>query len=66
MSNDWEKREIGALWKKEGRSGPYYTGSLNDKDGQSMRIVCFANKSKTSQSQPDIRIYEDNEQGQKK
>lgn len=54
--NDWAKREIGALWKKENASQSFYTGKVTVK-GQELEIICFANKHKTESKHPDIRIY---------
>jgi|APGre2960657404_1045060.scaffolds.fasta_scaffold87572_1 hypothetical protein len=53
---DWSKLELGALWKKEGKNGAFYSGKLKI-DGKEQEIVCFANKNKSSDNQPDIHIY---------
>lgn len=55
QKNEWDEREIGALWTQEGKTGTYYTGVVN---GQ--RIVIFANKFKDEGGdRPSYRIYKD-------
>ena len=54
--SDWGKREIGALWKKEGNGNPFYSGKVKVGDKE-VEIVCFSNKHKTEDKHPDIRIY---------
>ena len=53
---DWSKLEIGALWKKEGRDQNYYSGYVKI-DGKEQEVICFANKHKTEDKHPDIRVY---------
>ncbi len=52
-----QKRDdsIGALWRKEGVKGPYYTG-LIEINGEKINIVAFPNKLKKSENSPDVRI----------
>jgi len=52
-----QKRDdsIGALWRKEGAKGPYYTG-LIEINGEKINIVAFPNKMKKSDNSPDVRI----------
>jgi hypothetical protein len=59
--NDWKQREIGALWKKEGKNQNYFSGRLKLKDfeGKSeLNIVGFSNKKKEeSPNAPDVILY---------
>ena len=64
--NDWQERELGALWAKKSNNGAQYmTGHIEIK-GQSgkVQLVVFKNKSKynedgtiKSENAPDLRIY---------
>lgn len=59
-NNDWSKREIGALWKKEGPTQKYLSGYLTiDEFGAKTKInvVVFSNKNKTKDTAPDFRVY---------
>lgn len=48
-----EQKELGALWIKTSQNGAvYYTGKINNQD-----VVCFVNRNKTSDKQPELRIY---------
>lgn len=54
---EWSDRELGALWKKTSNSGlAYYSGKIKI-DGKEYELVCYANKDKKSDNQPDVRIY---------
>ena len=54
---DWKKREMGALWRKESQEGGFYSGEVSV-NGESVKIVVFKNKFKTEDSkEPDLRIY---------
>ena len=54
---DWKNRELGALWKKTSNSGlEYYKGEITV-NGEKFELVCYANKDKKSDNQPDVRIY---------
>lgn len=52
--------EIGALWKKQGKSQKFLSGTINlkaigyDKD---VPVIIFSNKFKQKDSHPDLRIY---------
>ena len=48
----WQQREIGALWKNEGRNQTYLTGKVGDQ-----KVVIFSNKNKNKDNQPDFRVY---------
>jgi uncharacterized protein (DUF736 family) len=60
--NAWDKKELGALWKRETQSSKekYLTGVINlkslgfDKD---VSIIIFSNKNKQKESHPDLRVY---------
>lgn len=66
-TNDWQKREIGALWKRvsspssshpKGRT--YLTGKLKiDELGEEkiVSVVVFSNIDKKNDKAPDFRIY---------
>lgn len=60
QKNDWSKREIGALWKKDSANQKYLSGYLNiDELGTKTKVnvVVFSNKNKTKDTAPDFRIY---------
>jgi uncharacterized protein (DUF736 family) len=52
-----QKRDdsIGALWKKEGPKGAYYTGVI-ELNGEKINVVAFPNRMKKSEKSPDVRI----------
>lgn len=50
--NEWQKREIGALWKNEGRNQTYLTGKVGEQ-----KVVIFSNRNKNKDNQPDFRVY---------
>lgn len=52
QKNEWQEREIGALWKNEGRNQTYLTGKVGDQ-----KVVIFSNKNKNKDNQPDFRVY---------
>lgn len=60
-TNDWSKRDIGALWKREGQSQKYLSGYVKiDELGieTEVKIVVFSNKNKKDNVKaPDYRIY---------
>jgi len=59
--SDWSKRELGALWRVDGRNMSFYSGSIKV-GGETVKIVCFPNKNKEPDSnQPDIRVYQSEE-----
>lgn len=52
--------EIGALWKKEGKSQKFLSGKINLKEvgyDKDVDVIVFTNKSKKSDRHPDLRIY---------
>ena len=52
QKNEWQEREIGALWKNKGRNQTYLTGKVGDQ-----KVVIFSNKNKNKDNQPDFRVY---------
>ena len=57
-NNEWKKRDIGALWKREGKSGKYLSGYFKDELGEQVEIVVFTNKYKGENAKaPDFRVY---------
>jgi len=58
QQNDWQKRDIGALWKREGKTQKYLSGYFKDELGEQVEIVIFANKfKKENPKAPDYRVY---------
>ena len=58
LNDEWKKRELGALWRVDGKQQSFYSGSIKDSTGEEIKIVCFPNSFKEKGSnQPDIRIY---------
>ena len=64
--NDWQERELGALWAKKSNNGSQYmTGHIELKDASGkVQLVVFKNKSKynedgtvKNENAPDLRIY---------
>tara|TARA_R110002020_G_scaffold19821_6_gene68013 strand:+ start:1279 stop:1632 length:354 start_codon:yes stop_codon:yes gene_type:complete len=64
--NDWQERELGALWAKKSNNGSQYmTGHIELKDASGkVQLVVFKNKSKynedgtvKNENSPDLRIY---------
>lgn len=60
-TNEWSKRDIGALWKREGQNQKYLSGYVKvDELGleKEVKIVVFSNKNKNNNEKaPDYRIY---------
>ena len=58
--SEWQKREIGAMWKKESDTQKYFSGHIKIDDygeEKMVRVVVFSNRNKTKDNQPDFRIY---------
>ena len=54
--------EVGALWKREARSGQkYLAGHIKVDDGlgqeTTTKVVVFSNRHKEKENQPDFRMY---------
>jgi hypothetical protein len=61
-ASEWSNREMGALWKKDGRSQKFYSGFLKLKNNageisEEVSIIIFANKHKNSDKAPDLIVY---------
>jgi uncharacterized protein (DUF736 family) len=64
-ANKWDKKELGALWKKEkqGTGEKYLTGTLNLKNlgagfpDKDVPVIIFSNKNKKKDTHPDLRVY---------
>lgn len=58
---EWRKREIGALWKRESMTQKYLSGKVRLPESYNeseFGIVVFTNKYKEEGSkQPDFRVY---------
>ena len=67
QKTDWSKREIGALWRREGASQKYFSGHVVIDDfgtEKKVKVVVFTNKHKNKETQPDLRIYTAEERAQ--
>ena len=64
QQTDWQKREIGALWKRESPNQKYFSGHVTDTEGNRQKVLIFTNKSKQKDNQPDFRVYRADEQPQ--
>ena len=58
----WQQREIGALWKNEGRNQKYLAGHVKMKDGTEQKVVIFSNKNRSSDKAPHFRVYKSEDQ----
>ena len=62
---DWQKREVGALWKNEGRQQKYLSGYIKTPSGEDMKVVVFSNKHRSENDRaPHFRIYKSKELAQ--
>lgn len=61
--SDWKKRELGALWRREGKNQNYLSGLLKFGEfgtEKEVRVVVFTNKGKAkNEKAPDFIVYED-------
>lgn len=58
QQSDWQKRDIGALWKREGKNEKYLSGYFKDNLGEQVEVVIFSNKyKKDNPKAPDYRVY---------
>ena len=61
---DWQKREVGALWKNEGRQQKYLSGYIKTPEGD-MKVVVFSNKHRSENERaPHFRVYKSKEMAQ--
>jgi|10_taG_2_1085330.scaffolds.fasta_scaffold00617_16 uncharacterized protein (DUF736 family) len=56
-NNEWQERELGALWKRQSGDKKYLTGKIKNSDGSTQSVVIFKNKFKDKENQPDFRVY---------
>ena len=56
--SDWQKRELGALWVREGKNQKYLSGHMKVETTagvqESVRVVVFTNKNKEKNEGPII------------
>ena len=58
QKTQYKDEEVGAFWKRTSQRGQkYLAGHIKDEDGNSEKLVVFANTNKKSDNQPDYRIY---------
>ena len=62
-NSDWKKRELGALWKREGKQQNFLSGLIKFGEfglEKELKVVVFTNKGKAKNERaPDFIIYED-------
>ena len=72
QKNEWQKREVGALWKRKSGSGQNYLSghvTLTDELGAEKRVkvICFSNKFKSeNEKAPDLRVYLQSDENESK
>jgi hypothetical protein len=63
QQSDWKKRELGALWRRDGKSQKYLSGILKFGEfgtEQEIRVVVFTNKGKQkNEKAPDFIVYQE-------
>tara|TARA_B100002019_G_C21036684_1_gene482354 strand:- start:262 stop:543 length:282 start_codon:yes stop_codon:yes gene_type:complete len=68
-NSEWKNRELGALWKKEGKSQKFYSGYIKINKGQDneqeVPIVVFLNKLKSNERAPDLLVYKSEDSNKK-
>ena len=61
-NNEWKKRELGALWRREGKNQNYLSGHVKIGEfgvEKEVKLVVFTNKYKSENSKaPDFILYE--------
>ena len=62
-NNNWSKRELGALWLRQGKKQKYLTGYIesDDLEGEKKRVIIFKKLNKPNDRAPDYVIYESEE-----
>jgi len=62
VTSEWQKRKMGALWRREGKSQNYLTGEITVGEfgvEKTYRVVIYTNKYKsTNENAPDFIIYQ--------
>ena len=68
-NNDWKDREVGALWRRNGKSQKYLSGFIktgDELDPQELRVMIFSNRYKNeNEKAPDFVIYQSEPMEQK-
>ena len=63
QKSDWKNRELGALWRREGKQQNFLSGMVRVGEfgvEKELKIVVFTNKGKLKNERaPDFIIYED-------
>ena len=62
--SSWKEREMGALWKRQGNSQTYLSGTIEtDNFGtkEKVNVVIYSNKYKEKDTHPDFRVYRSEE-----
>lgn len=67
QKNEWDKKELGALWKHEKKSldgttkgEAFLSGKINLKNygfDKDIELVIFKNKNKEKDTHPDLKVY---------
>mgnify|MGYP003139973705 CR=1 FL=1 len=67
-TNEWRQREMGALWRREGKSQNYLSGYVKIGEfgtEKEVRVVVFTNKGKSKNPKaPDFVVYESEDRRQ--
>ena len=61
-----ELKEIGVLWKRQGKNQIYISGVVDISPTHSISVLIFANRDKSSTSQPDYKMMQSGEPFEKK
>lgn len=69
-NNDWKDREVGALWRRSGKTQKYLSGFIkmgDELNPQELRVMIFSNRYKNeNEKAPDFVIYQSEQMEQKK
>ena len=61
-TNEWKQREMGALWRREGKSQNYLSGYVKIGEfgtEKEVKVIVFTNKGKAKNPKaPDFVVYE--------
>ena len=60
--NEWRERELGALWRRSGKTQKYLSGYIklgDELEEREVKLIVFTNKYKSeNEKAPDFVIYE--------
>ena len=63
--SEWQQRELGALWKNEGKNQKYLSGYIKvpgaEGEDDQMKVVVFSNKNRNNDRAPHFRVYRSKE-----